>query len=76
MYLPERKSTLIAYLRMKVDEQDWHGVADAAMDLRELEIEIKNESKINRTIQAPQRSLEDPYPDLGASNAGQKTRRD
>lgn len=25
------------YLLMKVGTQDWHGVADAAMDLRELE---------------------------------------
>lgn len=32
---------MIKYLRMKVDEEDWHGVADAAMDLREIEIEIK-----------------------------------
>jgi hypothetical protein len=27
------------YLRLKVCEQDWHGVADAAMDLRDLESE-------------------------------------
>lgn len=25
------------YLLMKVETRDWHGVADAAMDLRELE---------------------------------------
>lgn len=28
---------LIEYLRMKVEQQDWHGVADAANDLRELD---------------------------------------
>ena len=33
---PEQtRATLILYLRMKTDEEDWHGVADAAMDLRE-----------------------------------------
>lgn len=28
------------YLRIKVDEEDWHGVADAAMDLRELQAQL------------------------------------
>lgn len=32
-----RRLILIAYLRMKVDESDWHGVSDAANDLRVLE---------------------------------------
>jgi hypothetical protein len=27
------------YLRLKVDEEDWHGVADAAMDLRDMDSE-------------------------------------
>lgn len=26
------------YLQMKVEEKDWHGVMDAAADLRELEV--------------------------------------
>ncbi len=30
---------LIAYLRMKVDQADWHAVSDAANDLRVLEAE-------------------------------------
>ena len=29
------------YIIMKLDEKDYHAVADAAMDLRELEVEIK-----------------------------------
>lgn len=33
----ERRRLLISYLKMKVDEGDWHGVSDAANDLRELE---------------------------------------
>jgi hypothetical protein len=31
------RETLIAYLKMKVDQADWHGVSDAANDLRVLE---------------------------------------
>lgn len=32
---------MISYLLMKVESRDWHAVADAAMDLRELELEKK-----------------------------------
>lgn len=32
-----RRSAMIAYLALKVEEQDWHGVADAAMDLRDID---------------------------------------
>lgn len=39
--LRAQRMTLIAYLQMKVDEADWHGVADAAMDLRELEVALR-----------------------------------
>jgi len=28
---------MIAYLMLKVKQRDWHGVADAAMDIREME---------------------------------------
>ena len=31
------RETLIAYLKMKVEQADWHGVSDAANDLRVLE---------------------------------------
>lgn len=37
--LEGRKALMIEYLNMKVAEQDWHGVADAAMDLRDIEAE-------------------------------------
>jgi hypothetical protein len=46
MTTQQQKETLVSYLRMKVDEQDWHGVADAAMDLRELEIKLQMEDKL------------------------------
>jgi len=32
---------MIAYLLLKVKHRDWHGVADAAMDIREMEARMK-----------------------------------
>ena len=31
---------MIDYLNMKVSLEDWHGVADAAMDLREIDAKL------------------------------------
>lgn len=39
MTYEEHRRTLIEYLKAKVDREDWHGVSDAANDLRELEAE-------------------------------------
>jgi len=39
--LADQRATLLAYLRMKVDAADWHGVSDAANDLREIELELR-----------------------------------
>ena len=36
-----QRSVLIEYLMVMVARGDWHGVADAAMDIRELEAEKK-----------------------------------
>lgn len=41
MTLSEKKRVLIDYLSMKVLQADWHGVSDAANDLREIELEIR-----------------------------------
>lgn len=35
--LLDQKKMLIQYLLKKVQAEDWHGVADAAMDLREIQ---------------------------------------
>jgi len=43
--LISRKQVFIEYLRTKIQQQDWHGVADIAMDLRELEVEIRIEKE-------------------------------
>lgn len=35
---PERKKeVLVTYMRLKIELEDWHGVADVANDIRELE---------------------------------------
>lgn len=39
--LQGRRESLKNYLLMKVDAGDWHGVADAAMDLREIEVQLQ-----------------------------------
>lgn len=36
----ERKAQMIQYLRLKLDEEDWHGVQDAASDLRDIDSEL------------------------------------
>lgn len=41
MTFHERRAALIAYLRMKTEEGDWHAVSDAANDLRVLEAHVK-----------------------------------
>lgn len=39
--LQVQRSQMIDYLKLKVAMQDWHGVADAAMDLREIDAKIE-----------------------------------
>lgn len=47
----ERKEQMIAYLKLKLEEQDWHGVQDAASDIRDIESEMKGyESACTGTI--------------------------
>jgi len=33
---------MVAYLLLKVKQRDWHGVSDAANDIREMEARDKN----------------------------------
>jgi len=40
--------TMVEYLRMKLEQRDWHGVADAAMDIRELEARLDSLRKLER----------------------------
>jgi hypothetical protein len=45
MSIEDRILIMIDYLKMKTELGDWHAVADAAMDLRELELAKKLEGK-------------------------------
>jgi hypothetical protein len=45
--LKARRVRMVAYLALKVEEQDWHGVADAAMDLREIDAMLRMVTKPN-----------------------------
>lgn len=38
--LDKKKEGLVKYLLLKVEDEDWHGVADAAMDIREVEAQL------------------------------------
>lgn len=40
-----QKQILIEYLQVMVANEDWHGVADVAMDIRELEAKNNNNYK-------------------------------
>ncbi len=40
-FLEASRATLIAYLKDKLADEDWHGVMDAAADLRELDVETR-----------------------------------
>jgi len=47
----KHRNTLIEYLLAKVEMNDWHGVSDAANDLRELEAahpELKEQHDYHR----------------------------
>jgi hypothetical protein len=39
--LERRRAVIISDLLLKVEAADWHGVADAAMDLREIDVAMK-----------------------------------
>lgn len=39
-----QKSILLDYLQVMIARQDWHGVADVAMDLRDLEAEQRGKN--------------------------------
>lgn len=45
--LEKRKVAMVQYLLLKADEEDWHGVADAAMDIREIEAQLNLLGKLN-----------------------------
>jgi hypothetical protein len=45
MTYEDHRRILMEYLKAKVDREDWHGVSDAANDLRELEAQNRSDAK-------------------------------
>jgi len=44
----EQKRILLEYLQVMIANEDWHGVADLAMDMRELEARNEKDTTIHR----------------------------
>lgn len=38
--LTQQRASLMAYAQSKIEAEDWHAVADAAMDLREIDAKL------------------------------------
>jgi hypothetical protein len=45
-----QKEILLEYLQVMVANEDWHGVADLAMDMRELEARNEKDTTIHRRL--------------------------
>jgi hypothetical protein len=39
--LQQQIGVLVDYIRLKIEQADWHGIADAANDIRVIEAQIK-----------------------------------
>lgn len=46
--LLEQKLGMVEYLKLKLLQEDWHGVADAAMDIREI---VSKKIALNDTLE-------------------------
>jgi len=44
------KKRLVEYLKLKVEQEDWHGVSDAANDIREVDAKIAVLKEINDAL--------------------------
>ncbi len=53
--LRDKLTRMEDYLQLKARERDWHGVADAAMDIREIEAQLKLLKDLEHIIN-PQKS--------------------
>lgn len=54
MNYTERHAAIVTYMHAKIVEKDWHGVSDAANDLREIEAE----ERVRRAV-GPWKSVQD-----------------
>ena len=39
--LEQQIGVLVDYIRLKIEQSDWHGISDAANDIRVIEAQIK-----------------------------------
>lgn len=46
--LYRHRVTYIKYALERIEDEDWHGLSDAANDLRELDVEIRMIDEINK----------------------------
>lgn len=70
--LEKRRTTTIADLQSKMEAEDWHGVADAAMDLREIDVALKYTRPVSESEQRIRdfnRELDAAYPEHLKSHA-------
>lgn len=44
--LLDNRGTMIIYMYLKAEEEDWHGVCDSANDLRDIDTEIETLRKV------------------------------
>jgi hypothetical protein len=51
--LEQQKAQLVAYARMKLDAGDQHGVADAAMDIREIDARLDELARVAPPLESP-----------------------
>lgn len=73
MNCAERRALYIQYMRAKIEEADWHGVSDAANDLRELEAKYEKAPAIELRLRDPQgfsQESEDERPLSATCNRG------
>lgn len=45
--LLRHRETYVNYAKERIEDEDWHGLSDAANDLRELDVEIRMLEEIN-----------------------------
>lgn len=74
--LKKHKQVLVIYLRSKLEQEDWHGVADAAMDLREIcaRIDITLDMSLDKS--PTESDYKVPYHNQDAQNSANKVWRD
>jgi hypothetical protein len=59
--LEQQQAQLIAYAQMKMIARDWHGVADAAMDLREVEARLDELARVDPATRTLGAAVWGPY---------------